>query len=208
MSYNMKDLTGERFGRLTVIRSEGKDRHGSYMWLCDCDCGNTKVLNGSELRRGNVNSCGRLSRELARDRLVKHGRSRTKLYSEWKRMNQRCNDSKTYNSVKYAQRGIKVFEPWTDDFQSFSEYVSRLPHFEEPGYSLDRIDNDGNYEPGNVRWANAVTQANNRTTNVRITYNGETHTVAEWARILGMSYSKLQWRLHSGWPIEKALRDE
>lgn len=204
----MIDLTGERFGRLTVIQPEGKNRHGSYMWLCRCDCGTMKVLNSSELRRGNVNSCGCLSRELARERLTKHGYSRTRIYSEWKKMNGRCRDDNSYNTLKYAKRGIKVCDSWANDFQAFLDHVSRLPHYDEPGYSLDRIDNDGDYEPGNVRWANAVTQANNRSSNVYITYSGETHTMAEWARKLGMSYNKLQWRIYSGWPIEKALSDE
>lgn len=203
---SMIDLTGERFGRLTVIRSEGKNRNGSYMWLCECDCGNTKVLNSGELRRGNVRSCGCLSRELARERFTKHGYSRTKIYSEWKKMIQRCGGNNAYNSLKYSQRGIKVCDLWLNDFHAFLDHVSQLPHYDEPGYSLDRIDNDGDYEPGNVRWADAITQANNRTNNVYITYEGETHTMSEWARILGMSYSKLKWRLYSGWPIEKRLK--
>ena len=205
MSCNMIDLTGERFGRLTVIQSEGKNRWGSYMWLCECDCGNTKILDGSELRRGNVRSCGCLSREMASERFIKHGYSRTKIYSEWKKMIQRCGDNNSYNRLNYNQRGVKVCELWMNDFQAFLDYVSNLPHYGEPGYSLDRINNDGDYEPGNVRWANAITQANNRSNNVRITYNGETHTMAEWARKLGMPYSKLQWRLYSGWPIEKVF---
>lgn len=205
---NMIDLTGQRFGRLTVIRSEGKNIHGSYMWLCECDCGNMKVLNSGELRRGNVKSCGCLSRELARERFTKHGYSRTKIYSEWKKMIGRCKDNNSYNSLNYAGRGIKVCDRWLTDFQAFLDHVSQLPHYDEPGYSLDRIDNDGNYEPGNVRWANAVTQANNRSNNVQITYNGETHTMAEWARKLGMSYHKLQWRIYNGWSIEEALGDD
>ena len=204
----MIDLTGEKFGRLTVIRPSGKNAHGSYMWLCECDCGNTKVLNSYELRRGNVRSCGCLNRELARDRMTKHGYSKTKIYSEWKKMIYRCKNSNPYNSSRYAQRGIKVCDIWANDFETFLNHVSRLPHFDEPGYSLDRIDNDGDYEPGNVRWANPVTQANNRRDNVLITYDGETHTMSEWARKLGMSYSKLQWRIYNGWSIEKALSED
>lgn len=199
MSNIMKDLTGEKFGRLSVIRSEGKNRHGSYMWLCECDCGNRKVLDGSELRRGNVKSCGCLSRELARERFTKHGYSRTKIYDEWKKIRQRC------NSPQYSKRGIKVCDRWSNDFRAFYNDVSKLQHYEEPGYSLDRIDNDGSYEPDNVRWADAVTQANNRSNNVLITYDGETHTQAEWARKCGVKYSALQWRLANGWPVEKAL---
>lgn len=203
----MIDLTGKRFGRLTVVRSEGKNSHGSYLWLCECDCGSIKVLNGAELRRGNVSSCGCLNRELARERRITHGCSRTKLYSEWSKMIRRCEGMNAYNHTRYTERGIKVFEPWRKDFVLFSDYVSQLPYFGEPGYSLDRIDNDGDYEPGNVRWADAATQANNRTTNVLIEYNGEIYTMAEWARILDMPYTKLQWRLYNNWPIEKAFQN-
>ena len=117
MLYNMIDLTGERFGRLTVISSEGKNKHGNYMWLCKCDCGNTKVLNSGELRRGNVRSCGCLNREMARERFTKHGYSRTKIYSEWKKMIDRCKDGDSYNSMKYARRGIEVCDLWRNDFQ-------------------------------------------------------------------------------------------
>lgn len=203
----MIDMTGERYGRLTVIRLDGRDKRGLCMWLCECDCGNTKVLNGSEIRRGNVRSCGCLNRELARERFTKHGYSRTKIYSEWKKMIQRCKGNNAYNCRNYTQRGIKVCDLWTNDFQAFLDYVSQLPHYDEPGYSLDRIDNNGNYEPGNVRWANDTEQANNRTNNVYITYEGETRSMSEWARILGMSYDKLTWRIRSGWSIEKAFQN-
>ena len=123
-------------------------------------------------------------------------------------MNGRCKDSNSYNRANYADRGIKVCDLWANDFSAFLEHVSQLPHYDEPGYSLDRIDNDGDYKPGNVRWADSVMQANNRSNNVCITHNGETHTMAEWARKLGMSYHKLQWRLYSGWSIERALSDD
>jgi len=205
MSTERIDMTGQTYGRLTVVRYEGRSENGRRLWLCECECGNTKVIDGGELRRGNVRSCGCLSSEMARDRLLTHGMSRTKIYREWNKMKQRCNGKNLRDYRDYAERGIKVCDRWVNDFQSFYDDVSKLPNFKEPGYSLDRIDNDGDYEPGNVRWADSITQANNRRNNVLITYNGETYTQAEWARKMGINYATLQTRLLSGWSIERAL---
>ena len=175
MSTRVIDLTGQKFGRLTVIRQEGTNNLGSYLWLCKCECGTMKVIPGAELRRGRIRSCGCLNSELARERAYKHGFSRTKIYREWRKMKTRCdcNCSNIYYRQRYCERGIKVCDRWVNDFQAFYDDVSILPHFGEPGYSLDRIDNDGNYEVGNVRWADSITQANNRSNNILITYNGE-----------------------------------
>lgn len=197
------DLTGKRFGRLLVIRQEGVNKQGSRMWLCEC--GNAKIINGADLRRGNIRSCGCLNSELARERLLLHGQSRTKTYREWNKMKSRCRGNSQYNRQRYGDRGIKVCDKWVNDYQTFYDDVSMLPHFGEDGYSLDRINNDGDYEPGNVRWSDPITQANNRRNNVLLTYKGETHTQAEWARLIGMPYSKLQRRILDGWSVEKAL---
>lgn len=199
------DMTGQIFGILTVIRDAGINKAGSRLWLCRCECGNTKIIDGSELRRGNCKSCGCLSRELARDRLYQHGASRTTIYREWVRMKRRCEGLTAYNKEHYSDRGIRVCDQWANDFQSFYDHVSELPDYGRSGYSLDRICNDCGYEPGNVRWASPVMQANNRSNNILLTYNGETHTQAEWARIVGIKYSTLQRRLLDGWSVERAL---
>lgn len=199
------DLTGQRFGRWLVIRAEGVNKFGSRLWLCECECGNRKVVNGSELRRGASKSCGCLNRELARERLYQHGEAGTAIYREWSRMKRRCRGTTAYDKSHYSDRGIKVCDQWTNDFESFRDYVTGLPDYEKPGYSLDRIENDRGYEPGNVRWASPTTQANNRSNNIVLTYNGETHTQAEWARIVGIKYSTLQRRLLDGWSVERAL---
>lgn len=124
-----------------------------------------------------------------------------------KNMRRRCYDSTVYNYPHYGGRGIRVCERW-HDFKSFRDDVSALPYAGETGYTLDRIDNDGDYEPDNVRWADKITQANNRRTNVRITYNGETHTMAEWSRKLGINYHKICDRLKSGWSVERAFTEK
>ena len=205
MSGRRIDLTGQTFGRWTVIQSEGVNKAGSYLWRCRCECGTIKIVDGAELRRGNSKSCGCLNRELARERLYQHGQSRSTIYGEWSKMKGRCKGNNSYNRKHYSERGIQVCDQWIDDFQAFNEYVSELPNYGNRGYSLDRIDNDRGYEPGNVRWASPITQANNRSNNIIITYNGETHTQAEWARILGINYSTLQRRLLDGWTVERAL---
>jgi hypothetical protein len=120
-------------------------------------------------------------------------------------MKRRCKGLTTYNKEHYSDRGIKVCDRWLDDFQAFYDHVSELPNYGIPGYSLDRVCNDRGYEPGNVRWASPVMQANNRSNNILLTYNGETHTQAEWARIVGIKYSTLQRRLLDGWSVERAL---
>lgn len=199
------DLTGRTFGRLTVIQFAGTNKRGSYMWLCECECGNTKVVDGADLRRGGTKSCGCLAAENTSRRTYVHGMTGTKIHNEWLRMKTRCREETPYGPSQYSKRGITVCEKWANDFQSFYDDVSVLDNFGEPGYSLDRIDNDGDYEPGNVRWATPLMQANNRGNNIWLTYNGETYTQAEWARKLGINYGTLQGRLRSGWPVDKAL---
>lgn len=159
-------LIGKRFGKLTVIAEGGKDKHGRYLWVCRCDCGKTtRPINGNNLRQGETTSCGCWRREQTRKTgkaALKHGMSKTKIMHVWSSMKARCSNPNLRNYKNYGGRGIRVYRDWQDSFESFYAHVSQLPHYGEPGYSLDRINNDGNYEPGNVRWASAKVQANNR----------------------------------------------
>lgn len=166
----MIDLSGQKFGRLTVIEKAGSTKHGAIKWLCKCDCGNESIVIGDELRKGKTTSCGCYAKEIARETAKKHiagknkthGKAGTLIYKEWSEMKRRCNSPKDDNFKNYGGRGIKVCDRWQNSFEAFYEDVSKLPHFGEKGYSLDRINNDGNYEPNNVRWATAKQQANNR----------------------------------------------
>ena len=154
------DLTGQRFGRLVVIERAGS-RYGHSAWLCKCDCGNTIVATASNLK-GRTTSCGCYQREAAARAKTKHGKAHTKIHYIWLAMKKRCFNENSSQFKDWGGRGITVCDEWKNDFQAFYDYVSKLPHFGEAGYSLDRINNDGNYEPNNVRWATRIEQNNNR----------------------------------------------
>ena len=194
------NLTGKKFGRLTVVEYAGTNKHNQSMWKCRCDCGSERIVAGRHLVSGHTISCGKHARYL------QHGQRHTKLYSVWLSMKNRCNNTIAHEYSRYGGRGIKVCGEWQSDFQAFYDYVSKLPHFGEKGYSLDRIDNDGNYEPGNVRWATHKEQSNNKSTNVYINYNGETHTLGEWAEITGVNYTTLHSRYKRGKSPEEILQ--
>lgn len=156
------DITGKRFGRLTVLKIVGCNKWREAMWLCRCDCGNEISVASNNLRRSHTQSCGCLQREATTKSNTTHGKRKTKLYSVWNTMKARCFNCNSKSYKDYGGRGIKVCDEWKNNFQAFYNYVSKLPHFCEEGYTLDRINNDGNYEPNNVRWATRKEQVHNR----------------------------------------------
>ena len=159
LPYNIIDC---RFGRLVVIERIENTTYNKAQFKCKCDCGNYKNVAAKSLRNGRTKSCGCLLSEKSTQRVTRHGLRNNKLYTTWSMMKSRCNNQNATRYECYGGRGIKVCDEWMNDFKTFYNYVSKLPHFNEPGYTLDRINNDGNYEPGNVRWATRKEQNINR----------------------------------------------
>lgn len=192
-----KDLTGQRFGRLIVIERI-ENRGEKVCWRCRCDCGNECSATSNHLTRGDVKSCGCLSAEFCGKYNIHHGMAGTKIYRAWQDMKSRCFSAKNKNYKYYGGRGITVYSEWIDDFQSFYDYVSQLEHFGEKGYSLDRIDNNGNYEPGNLRWADQKTQSRNTRQNIFVEYKGSKITVTDASNLSGINRETLRCRMNRG----------
>ena len=199
------DLTGRTFFRLTVIRPVTVNRRTK--WECECSCGNTKIVDGLDLINGGVKGCGCWHKDAMAERSKKaktYGYTHHRLYACYYRMRRRCENPADKSYKRYGGRGIKVCDEWKNDIMAFINWG--LENGYKEGLSIDRIDNDGDYSPGNCRWADAMQQSNNRRTNRYVTYNGETHTYAEWSRITGIKQLTIRHRIeNSGWSIEDAL---
>lgn len=192
------DKTGLRYGRW-VVQSRAGSIGNRAAWLCLCDCGSTKVLSSQTLTDGASLSCGCLQKERVSAAAKTHGASRTRLYKQWTSMKQRCYNPKDRQYDLYGGRGITVCAEWMESFEAFSQHVGEKPF----GMSLDRIDNDKGYEPGNVRWATGSEQLANTRRAIHLTYKGETMCLQHWSRRTGMAYMTLHQRVARGWTPEQ-----
>lgn len=199
----IKNVVGQRFGRLTVISLDHKDKRHEAYWMCQCDCGNTKVVSGNKLRSGNTQSCGCYQQECRGVKRRTHGMTKTKLYVIHRNMLARCNNEKSNMFYRYGKRGIKVCPEW-QKFEGFAKWAMESGYAE--GLSIERIDIDKGYEPANCRWITKKEQCLNRSDTHLITAFGKTQTIKEWADETGIRYDTIERRINSyGFTPERAL---
>ena len=180
------DLTGKRFGRLTVIGVEDNGKRKTY-YACQCDCGNVKVIRADALVSGRTVSCGCKKKEQDRVNLTanhSHKMSGTRLYNIWVGIKGRCNNYNDARYDRYGGRGISVCEEWDKSFQSFYDWA--ISNGYSDNLTIDRIDNDGNYEPANCKWSTNKEQCNNRSSNINIKIGNTTKTLTEWCEIFNV----------------------
>lgn len=192
------DLVGLRFERLTVISRQETIRPGVARWLCRCDCGQDRTVTSTHLRSGHTRSCGCLMRERTAERNIasaKHGMWRSPEFSAWSKMIARCYNKKNRKYSDYGGRGIAVCDEWRHDFMAFYQHIGPRP---SPNHSVDRIQNNDGYRPGNVRWATYIEQNNNRRSNITAEVSGEILTAGQIAARFGLMHNTVLNRIKAG----------
>ena len=204
------DLTGQRFGRWTVVARAGADSAGkNSTWLCRCDCGNEKIVSKVSLKNGSSKSCGCYNSELEKQRIkVLHDQRRgeypriDRLFRIWRKMRNRCLSPQNCSFKDYGGRGIEICSEW-DNFYEFQEWALNSGY--EPTLTLDRIDVNGNYSPENCRWVNIKVQERNKRKTIWLTLNGTKKSMADWSDEVGISWKTLHSRYVRGWSDERIL---
>lgn len=198
-----EDLTGKRFGRIFVESYFGH-KGKKVAWNCVCDCGNKFVTVSCHLKDGHTTSCGCYRHEREIEANIKHGKRKTRLYTIFATMKQRCYDKNNPNYKNYGARNIKICDDWLNDFMQFYKWAISNGYTDK--LTIERINVNGNYEPKNCKWIPPELQAQNRTTNIRITFNGETDILSNWCKNLGLNYKTIHERLRKGWKVDKAFK--
>ena len=199
--HGLIDITGQKYNRLTAIKRVGSNNMGST-WLFQCDCGNQIVTGSNNVRKGRTKSCGCYNQELRKSR-IKHGMFNTRLYVAWSHMRQRCNNPSNKEYRNYGARGISICEEW-DEFINFYNWA--MANGYEKTLTIDRIDNDGNYEPNNCRWVTMAVQESNKRTNHYIEFNGEKMTMSQCAKMNGVSINAFRYHVcNLGYSPEEAV---
>lgn len=188
-----------RYGKLTVVCDAGKNKHGQPLWRLLCDCGTECVKISSAVRTGHTKSCGCQKNAGSANR--RHGKRRSKEYTAWCNMHNRCYNKNNPHYKNYGFRGILVAKEW-HDFKSFYDHIGDAPSRE---YTLDRIDNSRGYEPGNVRWAKRHAQSRNKRDNVWVEINGQTKCLYDWCDLHKISAASVYRRLSKGEDMVSAI---
>jgi len=198
----IKELTGNRYGRLTAKNQDGRSNDGKVLWSCLCDCGKKSTVRSSDLIAGKVVSCGCLHRENIAGRNFKHGKSKSKTYKVWAAMIQRCANKNNINFYNYGGRGIGVCDRWLD-FSSFFADMGDAPK----NLSIERNDVNGHYELGNCKWATMKEQQNNKRNNILISVNGDVVTAEQAGELTGINARKIRSRISAGCSLDRAIID-
>lgn len=197
------DLTGQKFGRLKVI-GRAKNKGKRVCWKCQCNCGRIAIVTGHELKAGDTKSCGCLRKETTSALNKIHGDYETRLYRIWAGIKTRIFNENSKDFTGYGAKGINLCDEWANSFEEFKNWAMSNGYADN--LTIDRIDNDKGYSPDNCRWIKNSEQSANRKSNHYITYNGQTKTISEWAKILNIERAALSRRLNKlGWSVEKAL---
>lgn len=203
----IQDITGQRFGKLKVLNFAYKEK-GVYYWLCQCDCGKEKIISRNHLQSLHTKSCGCLQKEKARNFHLIHNMANSRIYHIWRDIKDRCLNMKKQNYKYYGGRGIRVCEEWKNDFMNFYNWAMANGYNDK--LTIDRRNNDGNYEPNNCRWTTKQEQANNTRRNRYITYKGKTQSLANWCRELKLNYKLTKQRIQKHSPeqaFEKGIKE-
>ena len=198
-----RDIAGQKFGRLLVVEIDTANVNKRIRWICKCDCGNTISVSGGNIKSGHTVSCGCFRTEKSKIPKI-HGLSQDPLHNVWCLMRRRCYDIRRPEYKYYGGRGIKVCEQWDNNFLPFYQWA--LSNGYKSNLTIDRIDNDGNYEPLNCRWATMSEQCNNKSSNRLLTYLGKTQNLSQWAIEYNMNPDTLRARIYVyGFSMEKSL---
>ncbi len=195
--HQVKDLTGQRFGRLIVVEYAGIGKFRRAKWLCQCDCGNTHITT---IQKERTRSCGCLLCESK----TTHGQTDSPEYSSWRHMLERCLNPNHHAYVRYGGRGITVCDRWRASFEAFYEDMGTRPSL---AYSIERIKNEEGYYPDNCKWGTPEEQARNRKGNRILHHDGQSRCLTVWAKLAGITPNALTKRLGAGWSMDRALTE-
>lgn len=198
-----ENLIDRTFSKLVVVNRAEDTARGRPQWRCLCECGNFTIVSSDNLRNGNIKSCGCWRKERLSQERKTHGMSKTAIYSIWAGIRKRCLDKKHPQFHRYGGRGIGICLRWRYSFENFLADMGERP---SEHHSVERENNDGDYEPNNCKWATPKEQASNRRNNRKFLFQGEFLTVAEIARRIGIGRDTLTYRLNNGYTLEDAAR--